>query len=61
MVKIEESENFHPRRKITSLLKIAAFLEKNLFAKNIVYNLAAGQKAPNTHPPGIGLITTQKH
>ena len=30
MVKTEETENFHPRRKASSL-KMAAFLEKKLF------------------------------
>ena len=34
MGKIEESENFHSRRKITSSLKMTAFLETLLFAKN---------------------------
>ena len=38
MVKIEESENFQPRRKMTSSLKIVAFLEKNYFAQNTLYN-----------------------
>ena len=33
MLKIEESENFHPRRKMTSSLKMAAFLEENLLPK----------------------------
>ena len=37
MVKIEESENFHPRRKMTSSLKMAAFLQKKFFAKNTLY------------------------
>ena len=37
MVKIEESENIHPSRKMTSSLKMAAFLEKILFAKNTLY------------------------
>ena len=33
MVKIEESENLHPRRKMTSLLKMVAFLEKIFLPK----------------------------
>ena len=33
MVKIEESENFHPRRKMTSSLKMTAFLENFFFPK----------------------------
>ena len=37
MVKIEESENFHPRRKIKLSLKMAASLEKSFFAKNTPY------------------------
>ena len=37
MVKIEESGNFHPRRKMTSSPKIAAFLEKHFLAKNTLY------------------------
>ena len=32
MVKIEESEHFHPRRKMTSSIKMAAFLE-NFFGQ----------------------------
>ena len=36
MVKIEESENFHPRRKMTSPLKMATFLEK-IFLPKIPY------------------------
>ena len=33
MVKVEESENLHPRRKMTSSLKMVAFLEKNFLPK----------------------------
>ena len=33
MIKIEESENFNSRRKITSSLKMATFLAKNILAK----------------------------
>ena len=33
MVKIEESENFHPRKKKTSSINIAAFLEKFFLPK----------------------------
>ena len=33
MVKIEESEHFYPRRKMTSSLKMAAFLEIFLLPK----------------------------
>ena len=36
MVKIGESENFHPRRKMTSSRKMAAFLKK-IFNKNYLY------------------------
>ena len=32
MIKIKESEKFHPRRKMTSSRKIVAFFEKNFFA-----------------------------
>ena len=39
MVKIEESENFHPRRKMTSSLKMAAFLEKFFLGKNTLYKV----------------------
>ena len=37
MIKIEESENFHPRRKMTPSLKMVAFLEKNFFDQNTLY------------------------
>ena len=35
MVKIEESENFHPRRKMTSSFKVVAIFGKNIFAKTL--------------------------
>ena len=41
MVKIEENENFHPRRKMTSSLKMAAFLEF-FFAQNTLYKSLVG-------------------
>ena len=36
MVKIEESENSHPRRKMTLSLQMAAFLE-NIFLPKTLY------------------------
>ena len=35
MVKIEESEDFHPRKKMTSPLKMAAFLENFFFVRTL--------------------------
>ena len=35
MVKIEESKNFHPRRKMTSSFKVVAIFGKNIFAKTL--------------------------
>ena len=49
MVKIEESENFHRRRRMTSSLKMATFLEK-IFC----------QKAPHPPPSGIGFNLAPK-
>ena len=34
MVKIEESENFHPRRKMMSSLKMRLFWKENVCNKN---------------------------
>ena len=37
MEKMEENENVHLRKKMTSSLKIAAFLEEIFLAKNTLY------------------------
>ena len=37
MLEIKGSENFRPKRKMTSSLKIVAFLEKTFFAQNTLY------------------------
>ena len=70
MVKIEENENLHPRKKMTSSLKMAAFLE-NFFTRNNLYKSQLGTQnfrfiaavvkkllqfeSSRGPPPGIGL------
>ena len=68
MVKIGESENFQPRRKMTSSLKMVAFLEKKFLPKtqNFLFIAAVVKKllqfesgrGPKSNP-SKGSITLQ--
>ena len=75
MVKIEENENFHPRRKMTSSLKMAAFLEKKIFFPKAPYikvrnvlKISCSKlfqqfeigRGPKSSPPGIGLNPSKR-